>query len=61
MSVVIRRIERPDLGVVRELRLRALKTDPTSFGSTYEREAAFAAEVWEERVGPERKVTTRPR
>jgi ribosomal protein S18 acetylase RimI-like enzyme len=49
-NVLIRRVEPDDVPVARELRLRALKTDPTSFGSTYEREAAFAHEVWEERV-----------
>lgn len=49
-EVVVRRVDRRDVGVTRELRLRALKTDPTSFGSTYEREAAFAEGVWEERV-----------
>jgi GNAT superfamily N-acetyltransferase len=32
------------------LRLRALETDPSSFGSTYAREAAFDDAVWEERV-----------
>jgi ribosomal protein S18 acetylase RimI-like enzyme len=32
------------------VRLAALATDPTSFGSTYEREAAFADDVWAERV-----------
>lgn len=30
------------------MRLRALETDPTSFGSTYEREAAFDATRWDE-------------
>jgi GNAT superfamily N-acetyltransferase len=49
-DVVVRRIAPDDVGVARELRLRALKTDPSSFGSTYEREAAFADEIWEERV-----------
>jgi ribosomal protein S18 acetylase RimI-like enzyme len=49
-DVLIRRVELGDVPVARAVRLRALKTDPTSFGSTHEREAAFADEVWEERV-----------
>ena len=47
---LVRRVAIGDVRQARELRLRALKTDPTSFGSTYEREAAFADDVWEERV-----------
>ena len=47
---MIRRVELRDLGMVRGLRLRALRTDPSSFGSTYEREAAFTDDVWKERV-----------
>jgi GNAT superfamily N-acetyltransferase len=50
-NVLVRRIDPRDVRVARELRLRALKTDPSSFGSTYEREAAFGNEIWEERVG----------
>jgi GNAT superfamily N-acetyltransferase len=49
-EVIVRRVAVDDLRQAREARLRALKTDPTSFGSTYEREAAFADDVWEERV-----------
>jgi ribosomal protein S18 acetylase RimI-like enzyme len=32
------------------VRLASLATDPASFGSTYEREAAFADDVWNDRV-----------
>ena len=49
-NVLIRRVEPRDASVARGVRLRALKTDPASFGSTYEREAAFTDDVWEERV-----------
>lgn len=49
-EVIVRRVAVGNLREARGVRLRALKTDPTSFGSTYEREAAFADDVWEERV-----------
>lgn len=50
LKLLIRRVELGDVPVAREVRLRALETDPSSFGSTYEREAAFADDVWQERV-----------
>lgn len=37
----------------REIRLRALQADPTAFGSTYAREAAFTDEEWRARLGPD--------
>lgn len=37
----------------REIRLRALQTDPAAFGSTYEREVAFTEEDWRARGGPD--------
>lgn len=50
MSAVVRRI-RPDEGLrLRALRLRALADMPLAFGSTLEREQAFADEVWHERA-----------
>jgi ribosomal protein S18 acetylase RimI-like enzyme len=49
-GVMVRRVRRDDVASMRALRLRALQTDPSSFGSTYEREAAFDDDVWEERV-----------
>jgi GNAT superfamily N-acetyltransferase len=47
---VVRRVAAGDEPLARRVRLAALATDPTSFGSTYEREAAFAGDVWAERV-----------
>lgn len=34
--------------MLRDVRLRALRSDPASFGSTYERELAFEPARWEE-------------
>ena len=49
-DVAVRRVARGDAPLARRVRLRALEADPSSFGSTYAREAAFGDEVWEERV-----------
>jgi ribosomal protein S18 acetylase RimI-like enzyme len=49
-EVVIRRIETSDSPILRAVRLRALATDPASFGSTYEREAAFPDQTWVQRA-----------
>ena len=43
----IRRITANEASTLRALRLRALATDPLSFGSTYAREAAYTGK-WEE-------------
>lgn len=48
--MIIRRIRAEDALPARDLRLLALKTDPLSFGSTWQREQAFADEVWIERA-----------
>ena len=45
-ETVIRRVIPSDRAVLRRVRLRALLTDPASFGSTYKREAAFPDQVW---------------
>lgn len=45
-DVVVRQILSDEWKPYSELRLRALKSDPLAFGSTYEREQAFPAEKW---------------
>jgi GNAT superfamily N-acetyltransferase len=47
----VRRVGVSDWEAVRELRLRALADAPGAFGSTYEREVAFADNVWMDRAG----------
>ena len=49
-EIIIHRVEPSDGAMLRQVRLLALATDPASFGSTYEREAAFPNEVWAERA-----------
>ena len=49
-ELVVRRVDPSDVPAVKRLRLRALATDPASFGSTHEREAAFPERTWAERV-----------
>ncbi len=45
-----RRIRPGDGPVLREVRLRALLTDPDAFGSSYERDASHGDGHWEERA-----------
>jgi ribosomal protein S18 acetylase RimI-like enzyme len=49
-DVTVRRVQPTDGAVLRRVRLQALASDPASFGSTYEREAAFPDETWDERA-----------
>ena len=49
-EIVIRRVSPSDPALLRRVRLRALLTDPASFGSTYQREAAFPDQTWTERA-----------
>ncbi len=49
-EAVIRRIETSDSPILRAVRLRALATDPASFGSTYEREVAYPDKTWVQRA-----------
>lgn len=45
-----RRIRPGDGPLLRDVRLRALLTDPDAFGSSYERDAAHGDDHWEERA-----------
>ena len=47
-ETTVRRVGPQDGQLLRTVRLRALQTDPASFGSTYEREAAFERAEWDE-------------
>ena len=47
-ETTVRRVGPQDGQLLRTVRLRALQTDPASFGSTYEREAAFERADWDE-------------
>lgn len=49
-SRTVRRVVPEDWSALRELRLRALTTDPLAFGSTVAREAAYPDELWKERT-----------
>ena len=46
----LQRIAPDNAHVYRTVRLRALATDPTAFGSTYEREAQLSDEDWRQRA-----------
>jgi ribosomal protein S18 acetylase RimI-like enzyme len=45
-DVVVRRVRPEDALRLRDVRLRALATDPASFGSTHAREAVYPDERW---------------
>ena len=47
---MVRRIQPTDAGALRELRLRALLSDPAAFGSSYEQEVHLPTEDWERRA-----------
>ena len=47
-DIVIRRVTPDDGPAVKAVRLRALAADPTSFASTFEREAAYGDAEWVE-------------
>lgn len=50
MNISIRQLTEDDWRQFSQVRLRALKTDPMVFGSTYERESQFAENDWRERL-----------
>jgi ribosomal protein S18 acetylase RimI-like enzyme len=50
MSVRIIRAGEADWRLARAVRLRSLAADPSAFGSTLERELAFPAELWQDRL-----------
>jgi ribosomal protein S18 acetylase RimI-like enzyme len=55
---VIRRVETEDWQLLRDVRLRALATDPEAFIETVENARTFSDERWRERARPsERSVT----
>jgi len=45
-DLTIRRLREDDWPAFRRLRLRALRSDPMAFGSTYDKEAQFPDERW---------------
>ena len=50
MSSSTRRLQTGDYSELRDLRLRALAGEPSAFGSTFEREEAFAEATWKDRL-----------
>ena len=50
MDVVVRRIRADEGTSLRDVRLRALRTDPAAFGSTWEREADLTDDEWADRA-----------
>jgi ribosomal protein S18 acetylase RimI-like enzyme len=49
-EIQVRPVREDEWQDYRDLRLKALKTDPLAFGSTLQREQAFSPGVWKERV-----------
>lgn len=50
-AVQIRRLERADAALYREIRLEALQNDPAAFGSTFERESVQPLSWFEAAIG----------
>jgi GNAT superfamily N-acetyltransferase len=48
--VKVRPVRADEGARLREIRLRSLASDPHAFGATWERDAALAPEVWEQRA-----------
>jgi ribosomal protein S18 acetylase RimI-like enzyme len=53
VTSTVRRFESADFDLLRAMRLRALATAPSAFGSTYERESAFTDDEWQHRLRPD--------
>lgn len=51
MNIFIRQIDESDWQEFREIRLKALKSDPKVFGSNYEREKTYSKQDWKKWVG----------
>jgi len=49
-TVVVRRLELGEASAYRDVRLRALRSDPSAFGSTWAREQALPEATWQDRV-----------
>jgi ribosomal protein S18 acetylase RimI-like enzyme len=49
----VRRLRPEDYELIRTIRLRSLTLEPTAFGSTVEREAAFSDDDWRGRLAPD--------
>lgn len=49
-KIVVRPVREDEWEGFRDVRLKALESDPLAFGSTLEREQAFPPEVWKERI-----------
>jgi len=47
-EIVVRRVNSKDGARIKSVRLRALRSDPSSFASTFADEAAFPDEDWAE-------------
>ena len=50
VDIRVRRVEPDDWQSFREVRLRALETEPWAFGSTLSRESGFSEYQWRERI-----------
>jgi ribosomal protein S18 acetylase RimI-like enzyme len=49
-EITVRPVREDEWQAYRDLRLKALETDPLAFGSTLKRERGFSPEMWRERI-----------
>jgi ribosomal protein S18 acetylase RimI-like enzyme len=52
--MVVRRLDRNDAMILRDIRLRALRSDPSAFGSSYEEESSYDDRTWSDFLGSDR-------